>query len=301
MTSLFRILKNGFADFWRNKWVSQASIGVMTLTLIVIVSFFMIGGMTAHLIDNLKSRMDISLYFKIDTNENDILKVKSSLEKLKEVKQVSYVSRSDALAAFKKRHKDNPLILQSLEELGSNPLPASLNIQAQDPAIDFPFISQFLNKNYQALIDKINYQENKDIIARISAFSSGIKKAGLALSLMLTIIVILVTFNTIRLTIYSVRNEIGIMRLVGASNAYIRGPFIVEGIICGILATALSTFICWLVVQPLSNRISPMLLEFNLYQYFNENIWLIVLIQLTIATILGAFGSYIAVRKYLKI
>ncbi len=301
MTSLFRILKNGFADFWRNKWVSQASIGVMTLTLIVIVSFFMIGGMTAHLIDNLKSRMDISVYFKIDTNENDILKVKSSLEKLKEVKQVSYVSRSDALAAFKKRHKDNPLILQSLEELGSNPLPASLNIQAQDPATDFPFISQFLNKNYQALIDKINYQENKDIIARISAFSSGVKKAGLALSLMLTIIVILVTFNTIRLTIYSVRNEIGIMRLVGASNAYIRGPFIVEGIICGILATALSTFICWLVVQPLSSRISPMLLDFNLYQYFSENIWLIVLIQLAIATVLGAFGSYIAVRKYLKI
>lgn len=300
-TSFIRILKNGLADFWRNKWVSQATLGVMIITLFVIVSFFMLGGITNSLIENLKSRMDISVYFRIDTDEADILKVKGELTKLEQVRDIEYISRSDALARFKKRHQSDPLILQSLEEIGSNPLTASLNIQAQEPSIDFPFISKFLDTNYEALIDKVNYQENKEIISRISNFSAGTKKAGVILSLVLITVVILVTFNTIRLTIYSVRDEISIMRLVGASNAYIRGPFIVEGILYGIIATMVSTLVCWGVFKLVSERLSPMLLDFNIYQYFTGNIWSIIGLQLVIGIALGALGSYIAIRRYLKI
>lgn len=301
LLSLMHILRNGLTDFWRNKWVSQATIAVMTITLITVVSFFMLNGAINNIIGNLKARMDISVYFKIDTNESDILKVKKNLEKLEQVKNVKYVSRSDALSLFKKRHQNDPLILQSLEEIGSNPLTASLNIQAKEPATDFPFISQFLTKNYQALIDKVNYQENKEIISRISHFSSGVKKTGLIITFVLILIVILVTFNTIRLTIYSVRNEISIMRLVGANNNYIRGPFIVEGIIYGIIATFLSTFIAWIIFKVLSAKMAPMLLDFNLYQYFSGNIWSIIAIQIAIGIGLGTLGSYIAIRKYLKI
>ena len=158
----FRIIKTGFADFWRNKWVSQATLGVMVITLFVMVSFFILGGITGSLIDNLKARMDISVYFKIDTDETDILEIKDSLEGMEQVTQIEYISRSEALAQFKKRHQDDPLILQSLEEIGSNPLTASLNVQAREPSTDFPFISQYLDKNYEALIDKVNYQENKE-------------------------------------------------------------------------------------------------------------------------------------------
>lgn len=298
---LLRIIKTGVADFWRNKWVSQATLGVMTITLFVIVSFSIMGGITNNLISDLKARMDISVYFKIDADEQDIIKIKNELTTLEQVTEIEYTSRSEALARFKKRHQNDPLILQSLEEIGANPLTASLNIQAREPSSDFPFISQYLDKNYEALIDKVNYQENKEIIARISNFSNGAKKAAIVLSLILVTIVILVTFNTIRLTIYSVRDEIGIMRLVGASNAYIRGPFIVEGIIYGILATIITTLVCWGVFRIISDRVSPMLLDFNIYQYFAANIWTLIAIQVAIGIGLGALGSYIAIRKYLKI
>jgi cell division transport system permease protein len=296
-----RILKTGFSDFWRNKWVSQATLGVMIITLFVIVSFFMLNGVMGSLIADLKSRMDISVYFKIDTDESEILKIKNNLSDLSQVKNIEYISRSDALTRFQKRHQNDPLILQSLEEIGSNPLTASLNVQATDPTSDFPFISQFLDKNYSGLIDKVNYQENKDIISRISSFSAGTKKAGIILSLVLVTIVILVTFNTIRLTIYSVRDEIGIMRLVGASNAYIRGPFIIEGIIYGVIATFVSTLVCWMVFKVISPKISSMLLDFSLYNHFVQNFWSIIGIELVIGIALGALGSYIAIRKYLKI
>lgn len=299
--SLIHILRNGFIDFWRNKWVSQATVAVMTITLLTVVSFFMFSSAINSVIDNLKARMDISVYFKIDTNESDILRVKKNLESLEQVKNVKYVSRSDALSLFKRRHQNDPLILQSLEEIGSNPLTASLNIQAKEPAADFPFVSQFLNKNYHALIDKVNYQENKEVISRIGHFSSGVKKAALIITFVLILVVILVTFNTIRLTIYSVRDEIGIMRLVGASNNYIRGPFIVEGAIYGILATLLSTSIAWIIFRILSIKMAPVLLDFNLYQYFSGNIWSIIAIQVAIGIGLGTLGSYVAVRKYLKI
>ncbi len=301
LISFFRIIKTGFSDFWRNKWVSQATLGVMVITLFVVVSFFMFGEITNNLIHNLKTRMDISVYFKIDTDETDIVGIKENLQKMEQITNIEYISRSEALARFKKRHQNDPLILQSLEEIGSNPLTASLNIQAQEPATDFPFIDQYLNKNYEALIDKVNYQENKDIVIRISRFSSGVQKAGIVLSIVLIAIVILVTFNTIRLTIYSVRDEIGIMRLVGASNAYIRGPFIVEGIIYGILSTITSTFICWLAFKVLSPRLSNMLLDFDLYQHFTANLLTIIAIQLAIGITLGALGSYIAIKRYLKV
>jgi cell division transport system permease protein len=301
LISFIRILKTGFSDFWRNKWVSQATLGVMTITLFVIVSFYMQNGVMSGLISDLKSRMDISVYFKIDTEESEIVKIKDSLTDLGQVKNIEYISRSEALSRFKNRHQNDPLILQSLEEIGSNPLTASLNIQATDPTTDFPFISQFLDKNYSNLIDKVNYQENKDIISRISSFSAGTRKAGIILSLVLVAIVILVTFNTIRLTIYSVRDEIGIMRLVGANNAYIRGPFIVEGIIYGVIATFVSTIVCWGVFKILSPKLSSILLDFNLYNHFSQHLWSIIGLQLLIGIVLGAFGSYIAIRKYLKI
>jgi cell division transport system permease protein len=301
LTSFRRILKTGFADFWRNRWVSQATIGVMIITLFVIVSFFMLGGIMDNVVEDLKSRMDISVYFKIDTDEDNILKIQDSLVALNQIKDIEYISRSEALTRFKSRHQNDPLILQSLEEIGSNPLTASLNIQATDPTVDFPFINQFLDKNYDSVIDKVNYQENKEIIDRVTTFSNGTRSAGVVLSLILITIVILVTFNTIRLTIYSVRDEIGIMRLVASSNAYIRGPFIVEGIIYGVIATIISTFVCWGVFKALSPRLASMLLDFNLYTHFTQNLLYVIALQIIIGVALGAFGSYIAIRRYLKV
>jgi cell division transport system permease protein len=297
----FRVLKTGLADFWRNKWVSQATVGVMIITLFVIVAFFMLGGAMNNIVDNLKARMDISVYFKIDTDESSILEIKENLEKLDQITAITYTSRSEALESFKERHQGDPLILQSLEEIGSNPLTASLNVQAQEPSSDFPFINQYLDKNYSALIDNINYQENKEIIARISNFSDNAKKVGIVLSLILIVIVILVTFNTIRLTIYSVRNEIGIMRLVGASNTYIRGPFLIEGVIYGIIATIISTTVAWGVFNLANEKLSAMMLDFDIYSYFMTNIWYIIGLQLAVGAILGILGSYIAIRKYLKV
>jgi len=251
-------------------------------------------------LENLEKKIDISVYFKLETLEEEILGVKSQLEELEEVDSVSYISQEEALIKFKEKHKDNPILLQSLEELEINPLEASLNIKAKETS-QYASINQFLESvYYQDVIDKVNYMQNKEVIDKLSEIILDVKTAGLGLTILLALIVFLVTFNSIRLAIYSSREEIGVMRLVGASNWFIRGPFIVEGIFYGIIATIVTLAILYPIFYFLSPKISGFLPIGDIFAYFQANLLSFLVLLLGIGIILGGFSSLIAVRKYLK-
>lgn len=296
-----RTIKSGLKSFWRNGWLSTATISIMVLTLLVITTLLMLNLVASAVLKNLQEKIDVSVYFKLEANEEDILVVKSQLEKLSEVERVDYVSREEALTKFKERHKDNPYLIQSLQELGENPLEASLNIKARE-ASQYEAISNFLEGIYYSnIIDKVDYRQNKEVIEKLANIIANIKIAGLSLSGILVLIVILVTFNAIRLAIYSSREEIKIMKLVGANNWFVRGPFIVEGVLYGIVSSLITLGILYPIFYFVSPKISGFLPIEDFFVYFQTNFWALLLLLLGIGIVLGVVSSFLAVRKYLKV
>ncbi len=299
-----RIIKAGFINFWRNGWVSLATVLIMTVTLFTIGSLIFSRAILGSMVAQIQDKVDISVYFKTDSQEQDILSLKDKISKLGEVKSVDYISAEQSLANFKERHKENAMITQSLEELGANPLGATLNIKAKESS-QYEAVAKFLDAESQAptgsIIDKINYFQNKKIIDRLTKIIDSAKNLGSILSIILVIISIIVTFNTIRLAIYISREEIGVMRLVGASGRFVSGPFIIEGIMYGVI----SSIITMVLFYPLTIWLGPMTENFfsgvNLFKYYISNFGQIFLLLLFIGAALGAISSFIAVRRYLKV
>lgn len=300
-TALSRIFKYGFQGFWRNGWLSTATISILIITLIVFEGLIIFRILTQTALEALQNKIDISIYFKINTGEDDILKTQKALESLPEVKSVEYISRDLALETFKAKHKADSAITQSLEELQINPLLASLNIKARNPK-DYAMIASRLDSwDSKSLFDKVTYTQNATVIERLSKIIDTAERGGFVLTIFLTAVAVLVIFNTIRLAIYSSRDEIGIMRLVGASNYLIRGPYMVEGIIYGFISAVLSLILVSPAIYFISPYIKILIPEMNLWFYFISNLFMLFAYQLLFGIGLGVISSYIAVRKYLKI
>ncbi len=301
VTTLFRIIKYGVQSFWRNGLVSAATIIVMVLALMVFEGLIIFNVLTETAIASLEDKIDISVYFKTSAPEDDILKVRNSLESLKEVKSVEYVSRDKALEIFKERHQGDPVITQALTELGDNPLLASLNIKAHNPE-DYAIIAAYLdNDNFKELIERVTFTQSRLAIERLAKIVDTVERLGWALTVFLAFTAILVTFNTIRLAIYSNREEIGIMRLVGASNVFINGPYIVEAVIFGILAAILSLIVSGPFINLSSPYIQSFIPETDVSNYFFANLFKLLGYQLLLGIFLGVVSGAIAIRKYLKI
>lgn len=300
-TTLFRIIKHGWQNFWRNRWLSLATISVLLLTLMVFQGLILFRVTTNLAIENLKDKIDISVYFKPDTTEEDILNVQKQIESREEVKKVEYVSREKALALFKERHKDDPTINQALQELEDNPLSASLNIKADNPG-DYAAVASFLEGkgSWRPLIEKVTYQQNQLVIERLGKIVDTTEKLGLALTIFLSLAAILVMFNTISLAIYSSREEIGVMRLVGSPNRFIIGPFVVTGIIYSVIAAALSMAITWPLVAAASPYLQFFISDTSLIDYYYGNFWKLFAYQLILGIVLGVVSGKIAIGKYLK-
>lgn len=300
-TSLARIIKYGLQNFWRNKWLSTATLAVMTLALFVFENLIFFSVLSGSALDVLKDKIDISVYFKIDTKEDDVLKVKRSLESLTEVKNVEYISRDRALELFQERHKNDQTISQAIGILDENPLSASLNIKANDPR-QYPAIASYLNnQNLSNYIEQVTYNQNQLVINRLASIVDTGQKGGIVLTLTLAVVSILVTLNTIMLAIYSSRDEIGIMRLVGAPNKFIRGPYIFQGVLYGVLAAIISLFLAAPAVSLAAPYINALIPEMNFSGYFYSNLFNLFLYQTAFGIILGTVSSGLAVRKYLKI
>jgi len=300
LINISRVIKYGFLNFVRNGWLSFAAITVMLLTLLVFGGLVLFNVITKATINSLQNKIDISIYFKNNVSEDAILSLKSSLEKLEEIKSVEYISQEKALEEFKAKHKDEPVISQALQEFSDNPLLASLNIKAKDPH-QYAMIADYLNNaSISNLVEKISYTQNQIVIDRLTAIVDAVERVGVGLNIFLALVAALVIFTTIRLAIYSNSEQIAIMRLVGGSNWFIRGPYIIEGILYGLIGGILS-FLIWI---PLVKFSYPYVLSFiseiNLWEYFQTHFILFLGYQLMLGIFLGIVSSIIAIRRYLK-
>jgi cell division transport system permease protein len=300
-TSLKRIFHSGWLNFSRDGGLVIANISILVMAISVITSLFIFRDVSQFLISSLREKVDISVYFKSEAPEEDILEAKKEIAEIPEVKEVEYVSPAKALEKFKERHKDNPVLMESLAEVGVNPFLASLNIRAFQ-AQQYQKITNFLEgSNFENIIEKVDYYQRKPVIERIFSLTSNLNMIGISLSIILAIIAILVAFNTIRLAIYNSREEIKIQRLVGASNWFIRGPFLVQGAIAGFSAFLISlllfTLVCWIF----GSRVEILFPGLNLFTFFIANFWIILLIQLVTGVGLGIVSSLIATKRYLEV
>ncbi len=305
-TSTKRIIKSGFVNFWRNGVVSLAGILVMTITLFVIGSIIFLGAILNTSLEQIKNKVDINVYFTTLAPEDEILSLKKSIESLSEVSFVSYVTRDEAIVNFRERHKNDYLTLQALDELGENPLGASLSIKAKEPS-QYESITKFLESkeavsaNGKKIIDKINYYQNKIAIDKLTKIIDSAKKIGLAITIVLIAISIIITFNTIRLAIYTAREEISVMRLVGGNNAYIRGPFLIEGTMYGAISSIITIVLFYPVTLWLGQTTENFFGGINLFEYYLSNFWQLLAIILLSGIALGVVSSFLAVRRYLDV
>ncbi len=300
MVNLSRIIKYGFQAFLRNGWLSVSTISIMILAALVFEGLIIFNVIGKSAISSIQEKIDISVYFKSNVPEDTILSIRRSLESLDEVKNVDYLSQEQALANFKERHADEDAIQQALSELDSNPLLASLNIKAKDPH-EYGAIADYLtNQKLQDQVQKITYAQNQVVIERLVSLIDTIRNTGITLTVFLAFLAVMVTFNTIRLAIFSNSEQIGIMRVVGASNKFIQGPYIVEGILYGFMAAVVS----FLVLIPVTNFLSPyvnsFIPEMDLSVYFHGSFLWLLAYQFIFCMGAGIISSYIAIRRYLR-
>lgn len=296
-----RIIKYGFSSFLRNGWLSASTIGIMILALVVFEGLILFNVVAKGAVQSLQDKIDISVYFKSNVSEDSILNIKRSLEGLTEVKAVDYISRDQALINFKEAHASDQVITETLDQLDENPLLASLNIKANDPR-HYDSIAQYLEQpTFKDLIEKVTYAQNHLVIDRLIALTDTIRNSGALLTSFLAFLAVMITFNTIRLAIFSNKEQVGIMRLVGASNNFIRGPFVVEGVIYGIVAGILSFLIFIPLIGFLSPYIAKFVPEVDLNAYFNAHLIGLLFYQFLFGVGLGIISSVVAIRKYLHV
>ena len=303
---LKRVLVGGWKNFARGGAVSAATVLIMTVTLGIVSSLIFLSALLSFTLDTIKNKVDVSIYFVTTASEGEILAVKDQLEKLPQVAGVSYSSAEESLAAFRQKHANDQLTLQALDELGGNPLDASLSVRAKDPSqyesiVNFLEASPALSASGTSIIDRINYAQNKEVIDRLTLAIAATRQVGVAIVLLFAIASILIAFATVRLAIYTAKEEIAVMRLVGASNSYIRGPFVVTGIITGLTASLFVLFLLIPATWYAGDRTDVWFGGFNLATYYADNFILIFSILILSGVVLGALASALAIRRYLTV
>jgi cell division transport system permease protein len=301
-TVVKRLVKSGITNFFRNIWLSVAATSVMTITLFIISTILVLYTLTAVSLTNIKDKVGITAYFNSTVSETEILNIKDELSHVGGVKSIDYIPKNLAKDKFIAAHQDDPLLIETLSEFSEsdNPLPASFAIKANDLP-DYATISNSLHsERYSTYFSKI--RDNSVVIDKLKRIIDIITKAGIGLTIIFIIVTIMVMFNTIRLTIYNRREEVEIMRLVGATNWYIRGPFLIESILYGLLATIISSgvIIALLYVwsKPIANYLQLSSVAVTTVPRLSYEI---IALNLLVGVVLGILGSSIAIRRYLKV
>jgi cell division transport system permease protein len=301
-----RVLVSGWKSFARGGAVSVATVLIMTVTLGIIAALMFLSALLTYTLGTITDKVDISVYFVTSATEKDIFAVKDQVEKLPQVSSVYYTSAEEALVAFRERHANDQTTLQALDELGENPLDASLNIRAKDPTqyesvVKFLEASPVLSVGGASIVDHINYVQNKEVIDRLSLAIRATREIGFVVTLFFAIASVLIAFATVRLAIYTAKDEIAVMRLVGAHNAYIQGPFVVTGVITGMLAGALVLILLWPLTWYAGVKTTGWFSGFDIATYYSEHFFLIAGVIIISGIALAAVASLLAIRKYLKV
>lgn len=301
-----RIVKNGFIGFGRNVWIAIAAIAMMTITLTILLFAVVANATFRHTIDDITSHIDVSVFLKDNVTDQQRDNFISQLKKLDNVKSAEYINKEQALKTYEQQNSGNKDLLNAISEI-NNPLPAKIVIKPKDPN-RLQEIRDFIAKpSFQSLQSdpSDSSDDRRTAIDKITKATHFFEQAGIVGIVVFIIISMLIIFNTIRMAIFNRRDELLIMRLLGASTGYIRGPFIVETMLYGAVAALVSLIICAALFAIASSTLQASslgLLDITYSNdYFRGHLWQILTVQIAIGILIGAASSSVATRRYLKL
>lgn len=298
---LKRIIKWGVIGLKRN-WVSStATVVVMTISLFLLGSLFFIKYFSKETISSLENQLALTVFFKNNTPEEEIILAKKELENIPSVEKIKYVSKEEALEIFSKKYKEEQVIQKSLAALGSNPFLAHLNIKTSSPQ-KYRELAKFIEEKslFKEKVDHINFSQIEEIATRLSNISSSSEKFLIIVFIIFALASFLVSYNTIKLAIFSMKDEISIMRLVGASNKFISGPFWVQAIFIGLLSGVLASLALGTVAFVLKDKGDFFSQTINFFYFWNKNLLLILTTLSISGIVLNLIATSLALKNYLK-
>lgn len=300
-----RIITAGFNGFYRNRTISISSIFILVVTLSIIASILMFKDVFNNSITQIKTKVDISIYLKSDATDASIISIKQKLQSIASVKDINFVSKEDTLIKFKEQYKNDEATIKALEEVNTNPFGASFQVIAKDTT-DYNDIMQkisaenFLGDDSKD-IDKINYVDIKDSIEKLNNLITWFNTFGITMIIIFISMSLMIVYNTIRLAIFTFKDEISVMKLVGASDMYIRGPFIVESVLYGAIASLITTIIFYPITKYITSKTVDFFGGYSIHAYYLDNIVLIFVTLFISGTLVAIISSVLAVRKYLSV
>lgn len=302
MISLLRTLRFAFQSFWRNLWLSVVTIFILTLTMLSLSLVAGVNVLTNQALTVLKDKVNVDVFFTPGLDEQTVLSFQTELEAYPEVQNVIYISQQQALESFLQEHADDPTIKASVDSLSENPFPPSLVIKARELS-DYDVITTKIEQSeMNQHIQRKDFSDSRSVIGVINSIIQKVSQVGIIISLVFILISIVMIFNTIRIAIYSHRDELNIMKLVGATNWFIRGPFLIESIMYGVVSAAIAT----LLVISMTALAVPYAGDFfvlsseAVYQALWNWLPAILLLEVLGACGLSLVSTGIALRRYLK-
>jgi cell division transport system permease protein len=280
--------KEAFVSLFRNRWMSLASIGAVAASLIVLGSFLLLSVNFDHILVDVESQVEITAYLEDTADDLDIARLKGELSGIYGVKEVNFVSKEDAMEEFKEQVGKE--LLEGLE----NPLPNSFRIKADNPQ-DVPEIAQKIEKVEK--IDQVKY--GKGIVEKLFNMIHWARIIGLVIMVVFAAISIFIIANTIRLTVFARRREINIMKYIGATDWFVRWPFLIEGMILGLIGSAISIGILGAGYNYIYDVVKlnvPMISLLPLSNFYDYG-----LAFLAVGMLIGALGSSFSIKRFLRV
>lgn len=305
LITFWRILKAGLQNFARSLALAIAAITVMVITLSIVLFSAIANSTFTYTVKGLTDKIDISVYLKDEVSDSQRDKLINNIKQLENVKSVNYLTKEQALEAYKEDNKNDIDLLLAISQT-DNPLPQTIRIKPNDPD-KIGEIKSFLDKEDVKVLqsDETSYSgARQDAIEKIAKAAKFLRRAGIVGVAVFALVSMLIIFNTIRMLIFNRRDELTIMRLLGAGSWFIKGPFVVETILYGVVSAVISVSLCNAVFAISASAFEASslgLLDIGYAsKYFADRFWWILLIQLSIGILIGAASSLIATRRYLK-
>lgn len=302
MTKLRRVIKEALNDFFRNGLLTTTTTLIMTLALLCVGIFMVMFLSTNQAIADLKDKIDIVVNFKDSASEATIQQMKTELMARPKIKSVKYISKEDALNEFKSRDSVKVEVRDIVSE-EDNPLPRGLQIQATELS-EYEYVSALTESAiYKPYVDSSSHDDNKDLINNINESTKFVERLGLGLSAFFILVASLVVFNTVRLAVHFRSKEIEIMRLVGASETYIKTPFLIEGFLYGLSATIIASALIFISIFVLGELVKSSVVERYVEMispvYYHE-VGFITIVMFMVATVIGLGSSWLSIRRNVK-
>lgn len=302
MLSFLRIIKSAFQDMVRNLGLSFMTVLILVLMLLSVNTLIIINVLTGNAMESIKDQIDVSVYFDYQASYKQIAEVKSYIQSFPEVVGLTYLDKEQVLAKFKEQHKGDAEVLSALDELDSNPLGATLIVKTREPS-DYKKVISALNvPEYENIIEAKSFGDTEKAIERVHVITTQVQRFGIGLSILFALIAFLIIFNTVRVAIYTQRIEISIKKLVGATNWFVRGPYVIESFVFTVLSVAITFGFLCLALRVVDPYVAIVFQKSGiLTNYFISHKIALLASQFSAVLFLTVISSLLAMRRYLRV